>query len=130
MISIRAGSRRSHDRGGSGDIECQRHESSGVSREGGGSIRGVISPLIGWIGGLPHEIFLKLGCLRMDFKTIFKPVSVILQAIFFFYHFQEVGGSIPAAWGRQHSFVCHSLPSSDSRRAVVSFWQKNVHCTG
>ena len=24
----------------------------------------------------------------------------------------------------------HSLPSADSRRAVVSFWQKNVHNTG
>ena len=39
--------------------------------------------------------------------------------------------------GRQHSFVeidheiyGHSLPSADSRRAVVSFWQKNVHNTG
>ena len=27
-------------------------------------------------------------------------------------------------------FYCHSLPSADSRRAVVSFWQKNVHNTG
>ena len=27
-------------------------------------------------------------------------------------------------------FLCHSLPSADSRRAVVSFWQKNVHITG
>ena len=45
--------------------------------------------------------------------------------------------------GRQHSFVetdhifqisniflGHSLPSAYSRRAVVSFWQKNVHNTG
>ena len=41
--------------------------------------------------------------------------------------------------GRQHSFVKidheiffygHSLPSADSRRAVVSFWRKNVHNTG
>ena len=40
--------------------------------------------------------------------------------------------------GRQHSFVeidheifyIHSLPSADSRRAVVSFWRKNVHNTG
>ena len=39
--------------------------------------------------------------------------------------------------GRQHSFVeiDHeifpiSLPSADSRRAVVSFWPKNVHNTG
>ena len=40
--------------------------------------------------------------------------------------------------GRQHSFVeidreifyGHSLPSADSRRAVVSFWRNNVHNTG
>ena len=41
--------------------------------------------------------------------------------------------------GRQHSFVeidheifstSHSLPSADSRRAVVSFWQKNVYNPG
>ena len=41
--------------------------------------------------------------------------------------------------GRQHLFVeidheiffyGHSLPSADSRRAVVSFWRKNVHSTG
>ena len=27
-------------------------------------------------------------------------------------------------------FLGHSLPSADSRRAVVSFWRKNVHNTG
>ena len=27
-------------------------------------------------------------------------------------------------------FCGHSLPSADSRRAVVSFWRKNVHSTG
>ena len=27
-------------------------------------------------------------------------------------------------------FCGHSLPSADSRRAVVSFWRKNVHNTG
>ena len=35
--------------------------------------------------------------------------------------------------GRQHSFVeiySHSLPSADSRRAVVNVWLKNVHNTG
>ena len=29
-----------------------------------------------------------------------------------------------------HGFNGHSLPSADSRRAVVSFWRKNVHNTG
>ena len=28
------------------------------------------------------------------------------------------------------SFYGHSLPLADSRRAVVSFWRKNVHNTG
>ena len=39
--------------------------------------------------------------------------------------------------GRQHSFVeidheifSTAIPSADSRRAVVSFWRKNVHNTG
>ena len=41
--------------------------------------------------------------------------------------------------GRQHSsveidheniFYGHSPPSADSRRAVVSFWRKNVHNSG
>ena len=27
-------------------------------------------------------------------------------------------------------FYGHSLPSADSRRAVFSFWRKNVHNTG
>ena len=27
-------------------------------------------------------------------------------------------------------FYGHSLPSADSRRAVVRFWRKNVHITG
>ena len=27
-------------------------------------------------------------------------------------------------------FYCHSLPSADSRRTVVSFWRRNVHSTG
>ena len=27
-------------------------------------------------------------------------------------------------------FYSHSLPSADSRREVVSFWQKNVHNIG
>ena len=50
---------------------------------------------------------------------------------------QEVAGSTPAEvatffrgdwlW---NIFYGHSLPSADSRRAVVSFWRKNVHNTG
>ena len=50
---------------------------------------------------------------------------------------QEVAGSTPArlatffygdwSW---HIFYGHSLPSADLRRAIVSFWQKNVHNTG
>ena len=28
------------------------------------------------------------------------------------------------------NIMAHSLPSADSRRAVVSFWRKNVHNTG
>ena len=48
---------------------------------------------------------------------------------------QEVVGSTPAEVGNILSwswniFYGHSLPSADSRRAVVSFWRKNVHNTG
>ena len=49
---------------------------------------------------------------------------------------QEVAGSTPAKsatffrgdWS-QNIFYSHSHPSDDSRRAAVSFWQKNVHNT-
>ena len=49
---------------------------------------------------------------------------------------QEVAGSTPAGsatffrgdWIKEY-FHGHSLPSADSRRAVVSFWRKNVHNT-
>ena len=41
---------------------------------------------------------------------------------------QEVAGSTPPV--RPHSFYGHSFPSADTRRAVVSFWTKNVHNTG
>ena len=50
---------------------------------------------------------------------------------------QEVAGSTPPrsatffrgdwSW---NIFYGYSLPSADSRRAVVSFWRKNVHNTG
>ena len=50
---------------------------------------------------------------------------------------QEVAGSNPAEAGNILSwklimkfFYGHSLSSADSRRAVVSFWRKNVHNTG
>ena len=50
---------------------------------------------------------------------------------------QEVVGSTPAEVGNilcgdwsWNIFYSHSLPSADSRRAVVSFWQKNVHNIG
>ena len=51
---------------------------------------------------------------------------------------QEVAGSTPAEVGNILSWrlimkfstvYSHSLPSADSRRAVVSFWRKNVHNT-
>ena len=47
---------------------------------------------------------------------------------------QEVAGSTPATffpgdWS-WNIFYGHSVPSPDSRRAVVSFWRKNVHNTG
>ena len=37
---------------------------------------------------------------------------------------QEVPGSIPM---RSKNIVSWSLPSTNSRRLVVIFWQKNVH---
>ena len=49
---------------------------------------------------------------------------------------QEVAGSVPAESATviheiDHKyFYGHSLPCTDSRRAVVSFRRKNVHNTG
>ena len=50
---------------------------------------------------------------------------------------QEVAGLTPAGWETffreawsWNTFYGHSLPSTDSRRAFVSFWRKNVHNTG
>ena len=43
---------------------------------------------------------------------------------------QEIARTIPAGSGNNISwniFYGHSLPSADSRRAVLSFWRKNVH---
>ena len=39
---------------------------------------------------------------------------------------QEFMGMILAGSREIDHFYGHSLPSTDSRRAVVSFWQKNV----
>ena len=51
---------------------------------------------------------------------------------------QEIAGSTPAGVGNILSWMLimkyflwsFSVPTADSRRAVVSFWQKNVHNTG
>ena len=50
---------------------------------------------------------------------------------------QEVAGPTPAEVGNilcgdwsWNIFYGHSLPSADSRRAVVSSWRKKVHNTG
>ena len=40
---------------------------------------------------------------------------------------KEAVGSIPARLG---NILLQLFSSADSRRAVVSFWQKNVHNTG
>ena len=42
--------------------------------------------------------FLKLDCLRVDFKAIFKPISVILQAIFFSVIYMRLGFDICCMW--------------------------------
>ena len=51
---------------------------------------------------------------------------------------QDVAGSTPARSATffrgnliiSNIFYGHSVPSADSRSAVVSFWRKNVHNTG
>ena len=49
---------------------------------------------------------------------------------------QEVAGSTPAevgnilSWRLITKYFLRSFPSADSRRAVASFWRKNVHNTG
>ena len=45
---------------------------------------GHVPPLIRWVHGASLGNFLKLDCLRVHFKTLFKPISVILQASFSF----------------------------------------------
>ena len=42
---------------------------------------------------------------------------------------QEVAGSIPAGSEIDHE-IFSMVPSAVSRKAVVSFWRKNVHNTG
>ena len=49
---------------------------------------------------------------------------------------QEGTGSTPAevgdilSWRLIMKYFLRSFPSTDSRRAVVSFWRKNMHNTG
>ena len=47
---------------------------------------------------------------------------------------QKFAGSSPTGWVtffvEIRFFYGHSLPSADSRRAVVSFWRKKVHTSG
>ena len=67
----------------------------------------------------------------MHFHAIFKSFSLILQADFFFlFFFISISGGrgFENCWGNI-LLRGHSLPPTDSRRAVVSFWRKNVHCT-
>ena len=53
-------------------------------------------------------------------------------------YLEAVAGSTPAGYATvfrgdliiKYFFYSHSLSSADSRRAVVSFWQKNEHNTG
>ena len=42
----------------------------------------------------------------------------------------KVGGLLDSLAQLVAHLADHSLPSADSRRAVVSFWQKNVYNTG
>ena len=115
-LGSRAGPRRSKDGGAltaDGIIERRKPREGESMRE--------VSPLIRASPGK----FLKLDCLRVHFHAIFKSFSLILQADFIFF-------SVNFRRSRVRNILLwdHSLPPTDSRRAVVSFWQKNVHCTG
>ena len=88
-------------------------------------------------------------CREMCYLIIWPTMFITCQFIFIFF-LTGLGGSVGCPQvirrlrvrllpSRQHSFVeiwswnifyGHFLPSADSRRADVSFWQKNVHNTG
>ena len=108
-------------------IDCRKHVSSGVSRERGRVWEGV-PPLIRGSGCLPREIF-KTRLPESAFPCYFQ-VSLILQADFISFSVNFRRSRVQKLLG-QHSFVGSlmilSLPPTDSRRAFVSFWQKN--CT-
>ena len=112
--------------GGGGGIDCWRHVSSGVSREMG---REGVSRLIRGSGGLPREIF-KIGLLESASPCYFQVILINLAGWFYFFFLSISGGrGFENCWGNILLWD-HSVPSTDSRRAGVSFWQKNVYCTG
>ena len=72
--------------------------------------------VLGW--GLPFGLGGSFGC-AVRLKTRRSRVQPPLRSATFF----------RGDWS-WNIFYGHSLPSPDSRRAVVSFWRKNVHNTG
>ena len=121
---IRAGPRRSEDGGGGGGHwlpnACIERRKPREGEKGFSSYKGVRGP--------PREIF-KTGLPESAFPCYFQVIFINLAGwFFFFWQFQEVAGSKTAG----ATFFCGimlSLPLN-SRRAVVSFWQKDVYCTG
>ena len=60
-----------------------------------------------------------------------KRVLILLPlSILFYYTTTHVSATFFRGDWSWNIFYGHSLPSADSRRAVVSFWRKNVHNTG
>ena len=85
----------------------------------------------GEVAGEPPPInFFKIGLPESAFPCYFQAIFINFAGRFYFFsvnfrrsRVRKLLGNI-LLWG-------HSLPSTtNSRRAVVSFWQKNVHCTG
>ena len=89
------------------------------------------------------------------FMERYKTETLVVPSLCILYHQRQtagLGGSVGCAVRREtrrsrvqppprsatffrgdwsgNIFYGHSLPSADSRRAVVSFWRKNVHNTG
>ena len=88
-----------------------------------------------------HMFLRKIFAIKSDYQTqnIFLPIppSVVLLDVCQTGD-QEVAGLTPAGWATfvhgdlliMNFIYGHSLPSTDSRRALVSFWHKNMHNTG